>query len=83
MSEAGLQVVDIYVSCCQNTFSHFIATRPIMYLCLVEEWRPGSRVTKRWWDQDVLDVEGMRTEAQEAERIEGEEEMDGMYTETD
>ena len=37
----------------------------------------GSRVAKRWWDQDGLDLEGMRTAVHEAERTEGEEEKDG------
>ena len=83
MAEAGLREVGTYVYLFHNTAAQFITTRPIVDLCLAAERMPGSRVTKRWWDQDVLDVEGMRTEAQEAERIEGEEEMDGMYTETD
>ena len=39
-----------------------------MYLCIAEARRPGSRVAKWWWDQDGLDLEGMRTAAWEAER---------------
>ena len=37
----------------------------------------GPRISKRWWEQDVVDVEDMRTAAREAERTEGEEETDG------
>ena len=38
----------------------------------------------RWWEQEVLDLEGERTAAQEAERTEGEEkETDGTETATD
>ena len=59
------------------------ATRPIMDLCLAAERRPGPKISKRWWEQDRLDVNGMRTAAREAERTEGEEEMDGTKTETD
>ena len=44
MVEAGLKEVETYISCCQITVAQFIATRPIMDLCLAAEWRPGSRV---------------------------------------
>ena len=79
MAETGLQEVETYVSRRQNT----VATRPIMDLCLAAEQRPGSRVAKRWWEQDGLDLDRMRTVDQEAERIEGEEETDRTVTETD
>ena len=35
-----------------------------------------------WWEQDGLDMEGIRTTAREAEQTEGEEDMDGIETET-
>ena len=34
MEEVVLQEVDTYVYLCQNKVAQFIATRPIMYLCL-------------------------------------------------
>ena len=71
MAEAGLQEVDAYVYRRQNTVAQFIATRPIMDLCLAVEHRTGSRVAKQWWEQDSLDLEGMRTEAWGAEWAEG------------
>ena len=37
MEEAGLQEVDTYVTRCQNTVSQYIATIPIMKLCLPAE----------------------------------------------
>ena len=49
MAEAGLQEVETYISCCHNTVAQFIATFTIMDLCMAEERRPGSRVSKRWW----------------------------------
>ena len=49
MAEAGLLEVDTYLYHLQNIVLHFIATRPIMDLCLTDEWSPGSRVSKRWW----------------------------------
>ena len=80
--EAILQEVETYVSRRQNTFAQFIATRPITDLCLAAEWRTGPRISNRWWEQDGVAVKGMRTAAQEAERMEEGEETDGMETET-
>ena len=71
MSEALLQEVDPYLSRRQNTVAHFIVTSPIMYLFLVAERILGPQVSKRWWDQYRLDMEGMRTADREAERTEG------------
>ena len=76
MAEAGPQDVETYVSLCQNTVAQFIATRPIMDLCLASEQRPWSRGINRWWDQDVLDVGVMQMADQEAEQTEGEEETE-------
>ena len=83
MAEAGLQDVDTYISRRQNTVTQFIANRSIMDLCLLEERRPGSRVTNQWWEQDGLDVERIQIAAQEEEWAEGEKETDGTDTETD
>ena len=66
-----------------NTVTQFITTRPIMELFLSEERRPGTRVSMRWWDQEGLDVEGMRTAYYESEQTEGEDETGGTATNTD
>ena len=63
MTEAGLQESDTYVSRHQNTVAQYIATRPIMDLCLAAKRRPGTRVEIRWWEQEGLDLEGIRMEA--------------------
>ena len=81
MAGAGLQEMEIYISRRHNTVAKFLATRTIMDLCLAAQRRPGSRLSKRWWDQDGLDLEGMRTADQEAEYTAGEEETDGTETE--
>ena len=49
IAEAGLQEVNKYVSRRHNTVTQFIATRPIMDLCLAEERCLGSRVEKKGW----------------------------------
>ena len=53
-----------------------------MVLCLEAGQRPGSRVTKQWWEPDGLDVEGMWTAVWEAEQTDGEDETYGMDIET-
>ena len=83
MEEALLQEVETYTSHLHNTVAQFIATGPIMDLCLAVERRLGSRVSKQWWEQDGLDLEGMRTEAWEEELMEGEEDTDRKETDTD
>ena len=82
MVEELFHEVENYVSCLQNTGAQFIATKPIMELCLEAEQRTGSRMKNQWWDQEVMDVEGMRTVDREAEQTE-EEDTDGTETETD
>ena len=71
MTGAGFQEVKTYISRRQNIVTQFIATRPIIYLCLSATWRQGSSVAKRCWKQDELDLEGMRTADMEAEQTEG------------
>ena len=83
MAERGLQEVKTQVSRHQNTVAQHIATRPIMDLCLAVKQRPGPRVEMCWWEQEGLDLEGMWTAAQEAERTEEGEKTDGTETATD
>ena len=47
-----------------------------MELFLAAQRRLGRRVAKEWWEQDGLDLEGMHTEAQEAEQTYGGKETD-------
>ena len=60
MTEAGLQEVETYVSCRQNTLSQFIVTRTIMELCLAMAQRPGSRMAKWCWYKYGLYLTGQR-----------------------
>ena len=50
----GLEEVEMYVLCRNNTIAHYIVTCPIMELCLVAEQRPGSWLTQQWWEQAGL-----------------------------
>ena len=58
MAKASLQEVDTYIARLHNTVTQFIATGPIMDLCLAAEQHPGMRVSKRWWEQEVFYLEG-------------------------
>ena len=70
MKGVGLQEVETYVSRRHNASTLFIATRPIMDMCLAVERRPVSQVSKQWWDQEGMELERMRTAAWEVEREE-------------
>ena len=51
MADVGIGEVETYVLCRQNTTAQYITTRSILDICLVAEWRPGSRVSQQWWYQ--------------------------------
>ena len=59
MAEALMQEVETYVSLHNNTDMQYIVIRPIMDLCLMAVRRPGVRVSKRWLDQEDIDLEGI------------------------
>ena len=67
MAEEVIQDTGTYVASCQNTVTQYIATRPIMDLCLAVGWRPGAQVSKRWWDQEILDTDKIRKASRVAE----------------
>ena len=56
MAVVGLEEVEKYFLFPQNTIAQYIATRPILDLCLVAERRPGARVTQHRWGQGGLDL---------------------------
>ena len=58
--EAGLQELETYISRRKNTVEKFIEVRTIMDLGLEAERRPGSRVSRRWWEQEGLELEGVK-----------------------
>ena len=58
--EEGLEEVEAYVLRRQNTVLRYILTLPIMDLCSEVLRRPGTQVSKRWWVQEGLYLEGVR-----------------------
>ena len=52
----GLEEIGVYIARLQNTVMQYIATRPIMDLCLISERTPGMCLSRRWWEQYALDI---------------------------
>ena len=48
--------------CCPppENSAQFIATRPIMDMCLALEQHPGAWVSQRWREQGKMELEGIR-----------------------
>ena len=54
MHDVGLEELETYISLRQNTMDLYIATRPILYLCLEVDRKSGSGVERRWWNQEGI-----------------------------
>ena len=67
MKAVGMEYVDTFVLCSQNTVAQYIATRPILDLCLAAEIRPGEYLSMIWWEQSGLEIGkgGSETETKE------------------
>ena len=63
MTESGLDEIGTYITRRQNMVAQYITTRPILDLYERSAWRPGARVSQRWWEQDGLDLEGVTKRA--------------------
>ena len=69
--EEVLDEVEAYVMIRQNTFAQYIETRPIIDLCEEAVRRTETRVYKRWWKHEGLDLEGAWGWATEEAAVEG------------
>ena len=61
--EAGFEKIGVYITRRNNTYTKYIATRPILDLCERSVWRSGEWVSMRWWDQEGLDLAGAKERA--------------------
>ena len=52
MQDLGSEEVEAYVLKRQNTAAQYIVTQPIIDLCEEAVQWPGTRVSKRWWEQE-------------------------------
>ena len=51
-----LEEIGVYTSQRQKMIVQYIATRPIMELCLEAERKPGMRIYRKWWENPDLDI---------------------------
>ena len=56
----GLVDIGVYITHHQNTATQYIATCPIMELCLAVERNPPLQLSRRLWEQPALDILGIR-----------------------
>ena len=56
----GLEGIRKLVTRRQNTVAQHIATRLILDQCERSTRRPGARVSRRWWEQARIDLEGAK-----------------------
>ena len=60
LTMVGLEEIGVYIARRQNMVAQYIATRPIIDLCLAEERNPGMRLFKRCWEQLALNIMSIR-----------------------
>ena len=60
MEEAGFENIGVYITRIQITATQYIMTRPILDLYEQSVHRTGAWVSRRWWDQKGIDLEGDR-----------------------
>ena len=63
MGEAGFKGISKSIARRQNTVAQYIATQPILELCEWSDLRPGVRVSRSWWEQAGIDLEGAKKRA--------------------
>ena len=69
MGEAGFEGIRKSETRRQNTVAKYIAMRTILDLCEQSTWRPGARVSRWWWEQACIDLEGVKKRATEAATV--------------
>ena len=69
LKETGFEGIRKSVTMTPNTVAQYIATRPIMDLCERATRRPGARVSRRWWEQASIELEGTKKRATEATTV--------------
>ena len=63
MEEAGFEEIGDYILKRQNTVTQYIATRLILDLCKKTVRRTGAWVDQRCWEQEGIDLAGVRARA--------------------
>ena len=63
MEEAGFEEIGVYITRRNNMVARYIATQPVLELCERSFCRTGAWVSRRWWYQEDIDLEGFRERA--------------------
>ena len=71
MEEAGLTDIRTSILKRQNTVAQYIATRPLLDLCVGARAREGAKVTLRWREQAGIDWEKAKAKGTETEMTAG------------
>ena len=82
LREAGFEGIRKSVTRRQNTVAHYIATQPILGLCERATQLPVARVSRRWWEQAGIDLEGEKKRAAEAMMVSSSESEAGLDVES-
>ena len=69
MVAVGLEEVETYVLQLQNTIAQYIVTHLILELYLAVKRRPVTWVARRWWNQEVFNLDIMMSEVGEMEVV--------------
>ena len=59
LETVGVDEIGVYIAFRQNTVTQYIATRPIIDLCLMAERKPGLQISRQWWEQPALYILGI------------------------
>ena len=73
MVETVFEGIEKYIMRRENTVAQYIATQPILDLCEQSARRPRARVSQRWWEQEGLDLEGVKKRSAAATELDVEE----------
>ena len=63
MTALGIKEGETYVLRRKYTIDQYIATLSTLEVCLAAERRPGTQVTRRWWDKECIDLKRAREAA--------------------
>ena len=67
MGESGFTGIKKSITRRQNTVAKYNATQPILDLYDISARRLGVRVSRWWWEQAGIDLEGAKKRAKEEE----------------
>ena len=76
MREAGFEEIRKYTTRRQNTVAQYIAARPILDLYERATQRLGARVSRRYREQEAIDLEKAKGRAAETTTTYSESEVD-------